>query len=215
MSMTLIFNLLQATGETLYMVFLSTLLSVIFGLPLGTWLFACKNLRSKPRLYQVLNAIINITRSIPFIILLIALIPFTRLLVGSSIGLHAAIVPLTLGAIPFFARLTDNVYNTLPGGLIEAGESMGGNPMQIIQLILIPEALPAIVQAVTILMITLVNFSAMAGTVGGGGLGDLAIRYGYQRFNPSVMLYTVIILIIIVQVLQWGGDRLSRRFQHQ
>lgn len=214
MSMTLSFNLLQATGETLYMVFLSTLLSVLLGLPLGTWLFSCRHLRAKPRLYQLLNTIINITRSIPFIILLIALIPLTRVLVGSSIGLHAAIVPLTLGAIPFFARLVDNVYLTLPSGLIEAGESMGASPLQIIRRILIPEALPALIQAVTILMITLVNFSAMAGTVGGGGLGDLAIRYGYQRFNPSVMLYTVIILIIIVQILQWGGDRFSKHFQH-
>lgn len=214
MSTTLIFNLFQATGETLYMVFISTLISVLLGLPLGTWLYSCRYLHRQPRLFSALNALINISRSIPFIILLIALIPFTRLLVGSSIGLHAAIVPLSLGAIPFFARLVDNVYLTLPNGLLEAGTSMGASSIQIIRRILIPEALPALIQAVTILMITLVNFSAMAGTVGGGGLGDLAIRYGYQRFNPSIMVETVVILIIIVQALQWGGDNLSKRFQH-
>ena len=190
------------------------MISILFGLPLGTCLYSCRYLQPKPRVYAVLDAVINISRSIPFIILLIALIPLTRLLVGSSIGLHAAIVPLSLGAIPFFARLVDNVYLTLPKGLLEAGASMGATPMQIIQRILIPEALPALIQAVTILMVTLVNFSAMSGTVGGGGLGDLAIRYGYQRFNPSVMIETVVILVIIVQALQWGGNALSKRFEH-
>ncbi|MCC5791644.1 MAG: ABC transporter permease [Legionellaceae bacterium] len=215
MSMMHFFNLLlTATGETLYMVVLSCILAVIFGLPLGTWLFSCKRLRRRPWLYQLLDAAINISRSIPFIILLIALIPFTRLLVGTSIGINAAVVPLTLGAIPFFARLVDNVYHTLPRGLIETGESMGASHLQIIRSILLPEALPAMIQAITILAITLVNFSAMAGTVGGGGLGDLAIRYGYQRFNPAIMVSTIVILVCIVQILQWSGDYLSKRFQH-
>ncbi len=141
-----------------------------------------------------------------------AIIPFTRLLVGTSIGTHAAMVPLTIGAAPFFARLVDNVYQSLPAGLIEAGFSMGANTWQMVRYILLPEARPALIHAVTVTTITLVNYSAMAGTVGGGGLGDLAIRYGYQRFDPVVMLTTVAILVFIVQLLQMGGDRLARHF---
>ena len=159
-----------------------------------------------------MNIIINISRSIPFIILLVALIPVTRLLVGTSIGLHAAIVPLTLAAVPFFARLVDNIYKELPVGLLEAGHSMGVNTRQMISQILIPEARPALVHAVTVTAITLVNYSAMAGTVGAGGLGDLAIRYGYQRFDFGIMSYTVVILVIIVQIIQSIGDRWSRHF---
>jgi D-methionine transport system permease protein len=205
-------DILWATGETLYMVLISTFLSGLLGLPLGTLLFTSEKIKPNTTLTKILTIFINITRSIPFIILLVALIPFTRLIVGTSIGIHAAMVPLTIGALPFFARLIENVYQRLPEGLIETGKSMGANTWQMIKYILIPEALPGIIQAITVTAITLVNYSAMAGTVGGGGLGDLAIRYGYQRFNVSVMFATVIILIIIVQIFQTIGDILVRYF---
>jgi D-methionine transport system permease protein len=214
MSLTMFYDILIATGQTLYMVLLSTIFAILLGLPLGTLLFTSAKIKSNPALNRLISGFINISRSIPFIILLVALIPFTRFIVGTSIGLHAAIVPLTLGATPFFARLVDNVYQSLPSGLIEAGYAMGANTRQMIRFILLPEALPALIHAVTVTAITLVNYSAMAGTVGGGGLGDLAIRYGYQRFNVSVMIATVVILIMIVQLLQMGGDRLSKGFTH-
>lgn len=214
MSMTMLYDLLIASGETLYMVIASTFFAVILGLPLGTILFSSSRIKHNKKISHFISGFINISRSIPFIILLVALIPFTRLLVGTSIGIHAAMVPLTLGATPFFARLVDNVYRNLPAGLIEAGFSMGATTWQMIRHILFPEAIPALIQAITITAITLVNYSAMAGTVGGGGLGDLAIRYGYQRFNIVIMLATVFILILIVQLLQMGGDRLARRFIH-
>lgn len=208
------YDLLLATGETLYMVFASTVFACLLGLPLGTLLFTSQAIKPNRMLNHAIASVINISRSIPFIILLVALIPFTRLLVGTSIGIHAAIVPLTLGATPFFARLVDNIYQTLPSGLIEAGFAMGTSPWQTIRHVLLPEALPALIHATTVTAITLVNYSAMAGTVGGGGLGDLAIRYGYQRFDVSVMLLTVVILVLIVQGLQMSGDHLARRFTH-
>ena len=214
MSLTMIYDLLIATGETIYMVLASTLFAVLLGLPLGTLLFTSASIKPNSTLNRLVAGLINISRSIPFIILLVALIPLTRLLVGTSIGIHAAMVPLTLGAAPFFARLVDNVYQSLPTGLIEAGFAMGANTWQMIRRMLLPEAMPALINAITVTAITLVNYSAMAGTVGGGGLGDLAIRYGYQRFDVGVMLATVFILVVIVQLLQMGGDRLARRFLH-
>ena len=214
MSLTMIYDVLIATGETLYMVLASTLFAIMLGLPLGTLLFTSSKIKPNPTLHRLIAGFINISRSVPFIILLVAIIPFTRLLVGTSIGIHAAMVPLTLGATPFFARLVDNVYQGLPTGLIEASFAMGANTWQTIRHILFPEALPALIQAITVTAITLVNYSAMAGTVGGGGLGDLAIRYGYQRFNVTIMLATVCILVVIVQLIQTGGDRLARRFLH-
>ena len=214
MSMTMFYNFLNASGETIYMVFLGCLISIILGLPLGIYMYLCGVVRKRHKQYEVISAIVNIARSIPFIILMIALIPLTRLLVGSSIGTNAAIVPLSLGAIPFFARLIDNTCQGLPKGLIEAGEAMGANTWQLVTQIIIPESLPAFIQDVTVLAVTLVNYSAMAGAVGGGGLGDLAIRYGYQRFNPSVMIITVLLLIILVQLIQAGGDKIARHFNH-
>ncbi|KTC65568.1 ABC-type metal ion transport system, permease component [Legionella adelaidensis] len=214
MSMTMFYDFLIATGETLYMVFISTLFAVLLGLPLGTLLFITKKVKPHSLLHSAISWFINISRSIPFIILLVALIPLTRLLIGTSIGTNAAIVPLTLGATPFFARLVDNVYQGLPWGLIETGNAMGAKTFQMIRYILLPEASSALIQAITVTAITLVNYSAMAGTVGGGGLGDLAIRYGYQRFNVGIIIATVVILIIIVQLLQILGDRLARRFLH-
>ena len=213
--MTLLYDLTKATAETLYMVTISTVFSILLGLPLGTLLFTSAKIKPHPMLNRSIAAIINISRSIPFIILLVALIPFTRMIVGTSIGIYAAMVPLSLGATPLFARLVDNVYQNLPAGLIDASHAMGANTWQTISHILLPEALPALIQAITITAITLVNYSALAGTVGGGGLGDLAIRYGYQRFDLTVMLATVLILIVMVQLLQVGGDRLARHFSHQ
>lgn len=204
--------LLMATGETLYMVGVSTFLAALLGLPLGTLLFSSAKIKPQPLIHRSVSALINISRSIPFIILLVALIPVTRILAGTSIGVHAAIVPLTLGAAPFFARLVDNIYQNLPKGLIETGYSLGVTHGQMIRHILLPEAVPELIRAVTVTAITLVNYSAMAGTVGGGGLGDVAIRYGYQRFNVSIMLFTVAILVVIVQLLQSGGDKLARHY---
>lgn len=214
MSLTMMYDLSLATGETIYMVVTSTLFAIILGLPLGTLLFTSKYLKPNNSLNRVIAAGINISRSIPFIILLVALIPLTRLLVGTSIGINAAIVPLTLGATPLFARLVDNVYQSLPGGLIETSFAMGATTWQTIRLILLPEAMPALIHAVTVTAITLVNYSAMAGTVGGGGLGDLAIRFGYQRFDLSIMLSTVFILVVLVQLIQMAGDYLARYYTH-
>jgi D-methionine transport system permease protein len=209
MSMTLLYDILIATGETLYMVLVSTFFAALLGLPLGTGLFVSRELSPNQLWARILGGFINFTRSIPFIILLVALIPLTRLLIGTSIGLHAAMVPLTLGAAPFFARLVDNAYRSLPHGLFDAAHAMGATTQHIIRHVLLPETRPALIQALTVTATTLVNYSAMAGTVGGGGLGDLAIRYGYQRFNPSIMLATVLILVVIVQLIQTGGDKLS------
>lgn len=214
MSYQMVFNLLIATGETLYMVLASTFFAILLGLPLGTLLYSSKNIKPNQKVHKTLSALINIFRSIPFIILLVAIIPFTRLLVGTSIGMNAAIVPLSIGATPFFARLVDNVYQSLSKGLIETGYAMGASSRQIILHILLPEAKPGLIHAVTVTAITLVNYSAMAGTVGAGGLGTLAINYGYQRFDAGVMLATVIVLIIMVQLIQMLGDYLAKRFLH-
>lgn len=207
-------ELALASIETLYMVLASTFFTFCLGLPLGLLLFSSLKIKPHRGLSAFLTQFINMTRSIPFIILLLALIPFTRFLLGTSIGINAAIVPLTLGAVPFFARLVNNAFNNLPRGLIETGFAMGATPWQMLRHILLPEALPAIMQALTMTAITLVGYSAMAGTVGGGGLGDLAIRYGYQRFNFTVMMFTILILIGIVFCLQQLGDRLAQRL-HQ
>lgn len=216
MSNDLINQLLVATGETLYMVSISSLLAVLLGLPLGLLLFVIKPKGLSPcnGLYRILSFINNILRSIPFIILLALLIPITRFIVGSSIGSSATIVPLTIGAIPFFARLSQNIFEELPTGLIDAGLSLGATPRQIVQYMLLPEALAALANAITLTVITLISYSAMAGAVGGGGLGALAIDYGYQRFEFSVLILTVIILIIMVQGLQWLGDKIAHRFSH-
>lgn len=212
MSLTLITDIAFATGQTLYMVIISTFFAVVLGLPLGMVLYLTRRIKPHPTLHRITAALINGCRSVPFIILLVALIPFTRLIVGTSIGIHAAIVPLTLGAAPFFARLVDNAFQSLPNGLIETGHAIGASVWQMFSYILLPEARPALIHAITVTAITLVNYSAMAGTVGGGGLGDLAIRYGYQRFNPLVMVATVAVLIMLVQLLQMGGDRLAKHY---
>ena len=209
--------LVNGTLETLYMVGLAALFTVLIGLPLGVLLFISRRhgLVPMPRLNAVLGAIINTGRSLPFIVLLIALIPFPRLLVGTTLGSTAAIVPITIGAFPFFARLTENALDEVDYGRIEAVLSMGGSVWHVIAKALLPEALPALLAATTLTIVMLIGFSSMAGVIGGGGLGDLAIRYGYQRFNDQIMVGTVLILVLMVQAVQMGGDRLVRSLAHR
>ncbi|MEE3269156.1 MAG: methionine ABC transporter permease [Pseudomonadota bacterium] len=205
--------ILQATLDTLYMVAVSGVIATLLGLPLGVMLYVTRprQILAMPVLNQVLGIITNIGRSIPFIILMVAIIPFTRMLVGTSIGINAASVPLTIAAIPFVARLIEGALNEISPGLIESAQSMGATPWQIITKVLIPEARGGIITGLTITLVTLVSYSAMAGAVGGGGLGDLGIRYGYNRFNPTIMLITVVILVVLVQGFQSLGEYLVRK----
>ena len=212
MSANLINMLMEATWQTLYMVAISTLLGAVGGLPIGVFL-ACSQkgeLLSAPAVNKVLGVVVNATRSVPFIILVVAIIPFTRLVAGTSIGTTAAIVPLTIAAIPFIARLVENAIREVDSGLIEAARAMGATPLQIIRKVLIPEALPGIALGLTLAVVSLIGYSAMVGAVGGEGLGDLGIRYGYQRFMPEVMLAVVVILIVLVQLVQSLGEGLAR-----
>lgn len=216
MSPDMAITIWNATWETIVMVLVSGVSACILGLPVGIYLFVSREDGIKPNavLNRICNLIVNAWRSIPFIILLVAIIPLTRFLVGSSIGMAAAIVPLIMAAVPFFARLVDNALQEVQQGLIEAGQAMGATPKQIICKILLPEILPSLINAFTLMLVTLVGYSAMAGTVGGGGLGDLAIQYGYQRFDISIMLITVAILIVFVQVLQFIGDWFANWMNH-
>ncbi len=213
----LIALLIDALGQTLAMVFASSFIGFLFGIPLGVLLHLTKKsgLLENQTVNKTLGTVVNIGRSIPFIILLVAIIPFTRFIVGSSIGTAAAIVPLTISAIPFIARLVEGALLEVPAGLVEAAQAMGAKPAQIITKVLLPEALPGIINAATITLVTLVGYSAMAGTVGGGGLGDVGIRYGYQRFDGTVMMITVVILVILVQLIQSLGDRLVKHVDHR
>lgn len=209
-----IFSLLfESLGETLYMVAVSMICASILGIPLGILLVVTEKgeILACPAINKPLAFIINMIRSIPFIILMVAIIPFTRFLVHTSIGTTAAIVPLTIAAIPYIARMVETSIREIPSGLIEAAESIGATPMQIIRKVLLPEALPSILESLTVVIVSLVGASAMAGTIGGGGLGDLAIRYGYQRFQADVMIATIIVLVIVVQLIQFIGNYLSRK----
>ncbi|MGN0903388.1 MAG: methionine ABC transporter permease [Succinivibrio sp.] len=205
------------TFETLYMVVLATLVSIVFGVPLGVILLVTSKgyFWYAPTFYRVLGTIVNALRSIPFIILMVAIIPITKFIVGTSIGTTAAIVPLTISTIPFLGRLVETSLRTVPYGLIEAAQSMGASPLRIIFKVLLPEALPELIQNFTLTVIVIIGCSAMAGTIGGGGLGDIAIRYGYQRFQVTVMLITVVILILMVQLTQMIGDHLSKKADHR
>ena len=205
--------LTKALGETIYMVIVSMAIASIIGVPLGVLLHTTDKgqiLENMP-LNQTVGSIVNAIRSIPFIILMVAIIPLTRFLVGSAIGTTAAIVPLVIASIPFIGRQVETSLKEVPAGLVEAALSMGATPAQIITKVLLPEAMPSIVSQLTTVIIALVGESAMAGAIGGGGLGDLAIRYGYQRFRPEVMLATVVILIVLVQLVQFLGNTLSKR----
>ena len=199
------------------MVFISGGIGTVLGIPLGIVLFVTdkKSFLPMPILNAVLGAVVNALRSVPFIILLVAIIPFTRLIVGSSIGTAAAIVPLTISVAPFIARIVETSLREVDKGLVEAAQAMGATNLQIVTKVLLPEAMPGILAGLTIAVISLIGYSAMAGVVGGGGLGDLGIRYGYQRFMPEVMWPVVIVLIILVQGLQSFGDRLVRKISHR
>ncbi len=208
--------IINATWQTVYMVGIATLIAVALGIPLGTVLFLTgpQQLKANAILHKSLDITVNIVRSFPFIILMIAIMPFTRLITGTSIGTNAAIVPLTIGAIPFVARLIANAFCEVDTGLVEATTAMGASLLQIIRHVFLSESLPNIIQIITMTMITLIGYSAMAGTVGGGGLGDVAVRYGYERFELSIMVITVLILIIIVQLIQVAGNIISRKLSH-
>ena len=213
MSQQIINLLLQGFLETVQMTVISTVVAVLLGVPLGVILVITSrgHIMQNEAVNKVLGAIVNATRSIPFIILMVAIIPFTRLVAGTSIGTTAACVPLTLAAIPFLARLVETAIKEVNGGVIEAAQSMGATPLQIIWKVLLPEALPTLIDNITVLIVNLISYSAMAGAIGGGGLGDIAIRYGYQRFQGDVMLATIVILIVLVQAIQSLGDYLSRK----
>lgn len=200
----------QAATDTLFMLGVSVLFSSIIGIPVGVILYLTGNgrLLSNKIVNRVLSLIVNILRSAPFIILLIIMMPLTTLLVGTSLGATGVIPPLIVGAFPFFARLVENSLQEVDNGVINMAQSIGATTWQIIWHILLPEILPSIIGSVTVTAITLVSYTAMAGTIGGGGLGDLAIRYGYQRFQTDVMIITVVLLVVLVQMIQFLGDRL-------
>lgn len=207
--------ILDSTLETLYMVFFSTIFSLLIGFPIGVLLVVTKegNIMERPKLNKVLEIVINTLRSFPFIILMICLFPLSRIIVGTTIGSTAAIVPLSISAAPFVARIIEGALNEVDKGLIEASSSMGASNSTIIWKVMIPETMPHIIHGITVTVISLIGFSAMAGTIGAGGLGDLAIRFGYQRFKTDIMIYSVIVIILLVQVLQSLGNYLVERIK--
>ncbi|WP_313515654.1 methionine ABC transporter permease [Pseudomonas sp.] len=211
------YEIWQATLDTLLMLGGSLLFTVLLGLPLGVLLFLSgpRQLFDNRPLYALLSLVVNVLRSLPFIILLIVMIPFTVLLTGTSLGVAGAIPPLVVGATPFFARLVETALREVDRGIIEATQAMGATTRQIILDALLPEARPGIFAAITVTAITLVSYTAMAGVVGAGGLGDLAIRFGYQRFQTDVMVVTVVLLLVLVQILQSIGDRLVVHFSRK
>ena len=206
-----------ASLDTLNMLGGSLLFTVLLGLPLGVLLFLCgpRQLFEQKALYGLLSLLVNVLRSVPFVILLILMIPLTVLITGTSLGVAGAIPPLVVGATPFFARLVETALREVDRGIIEATQAMGASTLQIIFRALLPEALPGLIAAATVTAITLVSYTAMSGLIGGGGLGDLAVRYGYQRYQPDVMAVTVILLLSLVQILQSTGDKLVVHFSRK
>lgn len=204
----------DATVQTLLMVFLSTFFSVLLGLPLGVLLCVTDpetGIAPKPVLNQILTRIVNILRSFPFIILMILLFPLSRIIIGTSIGTVATIVPLSIAAAPFVARVIESALKEVDPGVVQAARSMGSTLMQIIVKVLLPEAFPSLVDGITLTIINLIGYSAMAGAIGGGGLGDLAIRYGYQRFRTEVMIAAVIVILVMVELIQLIGTKISNK----
>lgn len=201
-----------ATMETLYMVFFSTLVAVIVGTPIGVILFVSERggIRENIPLSQSLSTVVNIGRSFPFSILMVAIIPLTRLIAGTSLGTTASIVPLSIAAIPFVGRIIESSLMEVDKGIIEASQAMGATSWQIIYKVLIPEAMPGIVLGITLTIINLIGYSAMAGLIGGGGLGKIADQYGYKRYNTPIMIATIILLIILVQIIQWLGNTIAQ-----
>lgn len=200
-----------STLQTLQMVFFSTLFAVIIGFPLGILLFITSStgIMPKPLFNMVLSRIIDVLRSFPFVILMIVLLPFTRFVLGTAIGTSATIMPLSLAAAPFVARVIETALIEIDPGVITAARAMGSTNWQIIRKVLVPEVLPSVVSGITLTIINLISYSAMAGTLGGGGLGDLAIRYGYQRFRTDIMLASVVVIILLVALIQFAGTKLS------
>ncbi|GLI06677.1 MULTISPECIES: methionine ABC transporter permease [Paenibacillus] len=207
----------EATYDTLTMLGLSMVFTVLIGLPLGIILFVTSRgqLLGQPVVYALLSLVVNVLRSVPFVILMIMLIPFTRLVVGTSLGVSGSIPPLVIAAAPFFARLVETSLREVDRGVVEAAQSMGATYWQIVSRVMLPEARPGLIAGATITAVTLVSYTAMSGVIGGGGLGDLAIRFGYQRFQTLVMIVTVLLLLVLVQILQSLGDRLVRKFQRK
>lgn len=207
----------RGVGETFMMTFISGFFGFVLGLPVGVLLYVTRpgQIIANNTLYKVLSGLVNIFRSIPLIILLVWMIPFTRMVVGTSIGLQAAIVPLTVGAAPFIARMVENALLEIPPGLLEAARAMGATPMQIIKKVLLPEALPGLVNAATITLITLVGYSAMGGAVGAGGLGQIGYQYGYIGYNATVMNTVLVLLIVMVYLIQFCGDRIVKAVTHK
>ena len=210
-------EILRATRDTLLMLGGAMVLTVVFGVPLGVLLYLSGKgrLAANPVLNGLLSLVVNILRSVPFIILLIVMLPVTVLLVGTSLGVAGAIPPLVVGAAPFYARLVETALREVDKGVVEATQAMGGSTFQIVTRALLPEAMPGILAGATVTAIALVSYTAMAGVVGAGGLGDLAIRFGYQRFQTDVMVVTVVLLLLLVQVLQMLGDRLVASVSHR
>ncbi|MDQ8012556.1 MAG: methionine ABC transporter permease MetI [Flavobacterium nitrogenifigens] len=217
MSDSLIDLLLKGTWETIVMTFVSGFFGFLLGLPTGILLFLTRKnqILEQPVLNRILSIVVNVFRSIPFIILIVWMIPFTRAIVGTSIGVSAALVPLSIGAAPFIARLVENSLLSLPSGLIEAARALGATPLQIVYKVLLPEALPSLINAASITLITLVGYSAMGGAVGAGGLGQVGYQYGYIGYDAVTMNSVLALLVILVFVIQFAGDRLSKRFDHR
>ncbi|MDR2785108.1 MAG: ABC transporter permease [Treponema sp.] len=202
-----------ALGQTFIMMFFTLTIAALLGIPLGTYLYLIRpgSIAEKPKIYLVLDVIVNIVRSFPFLILLVAMIPVTRLIVGSSIGTAAVIVPLSVSATPDFARLTEQILLEIPHGVIEMAEASGAGTLQIIWKVLYREARSGLVNSATMISVSFFSYSTVAGLVGGGGIGDFAIKYGYYRYQPAVMLFTVMLIIVIVQVIQTTGRIISRK----
>jgi len=203
-----------ATGETIAMVLVSLVFAELIGTPLGILLVLTgpRGMARNDGVYSVLSTVVNIGRSIPFVILMVAIVPFTQLITGTSVGTVAAMVPLTISAIPFVARITESAMLTVEPGVIDACISMGASPYQIVKYVLVPECLASLISGASITAVNLVGYSAMAGAIGGGGLGNLAIRYGYQRWEPAIMTMCVVVLICLVQGIQYIGDKIARRY---
>ncbi len=217
MSESIINLLLKGTLETIVMTFVSGFFGFLLGLPTGILLFLTRKnqILEQPVLNRILSVLVNVFRSIPFIILIVWMIPFTRAIVGTSIGVSAALVPLSIGAAPFIARLVENSLLSLPSGLIEAARALGATPLQIVYKVLLPEALPSLINAVSITLITLVGYSAMGGAVGAGGLGQVGYQYGYIGYDAVTMNSVLALLVLLVFLIQFAGDALSKRFDHR
>lgn len=217
MSESTFFLLLNGTWETIVMTFVSGFFGFAIGLPIGVWLFLTRKgqVLENIRIYQIVSVVVNIFRSIPFIILIVWMIPFTRSLVGTSIGMQAALVPLSIGAAPFIARLVENNLLSLPAGLTEAARALGASPLQITYKVLLPEALPLLINSASITLITLVGYSAMGGAVGAGGLGQIGYQYGYVGYDTLIMNTVLTLLVILVFGIQYLGDYLAKRYDHR